>query len=126
MIGLHDVKQQLRDNHPFVYQKIRRFYRMTPHAKHRNAQRVATENEIRRKMHYRAGYESKIIKEYLNDDWTVRHGPFYGMKLGALSAPRLLATCQGCEGQVDHLINDARVLVTCVIGCYENQLHSWI
>jgi methylase of polypeptide subunit release factors len=49
------------------------------------------------------------------------------MKLGPLSTARLFPTREGTqEIQVDNLINDARVLATCVIGCYESQLHSWI
>jgi len=81
MISLNGVKQNLRDNYPSVYQSVYRFYQMTPHVKHRNAKRAEMDKEIRQKTYARYEYEVRIIKEYLNDDWTVRHGPFSGMKL---------------------------------------------
>jgi SAM-dependent methyltransferase len=127
MVTLDGIKQSLHDNYPRIYRRVLRFYRMTPRAKHRVAKRAEMENEIRTKVHARSEYESKIIKQYLDDDWTVRHGTFSGMKLGPLSAPRLPVTCVGYEEMhVEHSINDATLLATCVIGCYESQVHSWI
>jgi hypothetical protein len=50
--------------------------------------------------------EARLIKEYLNDDWTVRHGPFAGMKYAAMSSGSLLSPK--------------------VIGSYESPIHLWI
>jgi SAM-dependent methyltransferase len=111
MISLNGVKQNLRDNYPSVYQSVYRFYQMTPHVKHRNAKRAEMDKEIRQKTYARYEYEVRIIKEYLNDDWTVRHGPFSGMKL----APPPSAS-----------LRTLYPLATCVIGCYESHLHHWI
>ena len=66
---------------------------------------------FREKTHARSEYESRIIKEYLNDEWIVRHGPFSGMKFDPLPSPSL---------------RTLHPLATCVIGCYESQLHNWI
>lgn len=129
MVSLGGVKQRLHENYPSIYQNAHRLYEMTPYAKRRNARHVAMEDEIRKKMYYRAQYEARIIRDYFDDDWTVRHGPFSGMKLGPLSTDLLLATHAGSgndEIRVDNLINDARALATSVIGCYESQLHGWI
>ena len=120
MVSLGGVKQHIHKNYPAVYQNVHRFYQMTHYAKRRNAKHLATQDEIIEKIHYRHKYESKIIKDYLDDDWTVRHGPFSGMKLGPLSTARALPIHER------NLTNDARLLATCVIGCYESQLHSWI
>jgi SAM-dependent methyltransferase len=83
---------------------------MTPYVKNRNARRIEMENDIREKTYARSEYESRI-KEYLNGDWTVRHGPFSGMKFARLPSPSL---------------RTLYTLGTCVIGCYENQIHNWI
>lgn len=127
MVSLVGVKQHLHDNHPLLYQEIHRFYQMTPHAKHKIAQRLAMEEEIRKKTGDRDRYEANIIKEYLNDDWGVRHGPFSGMKLGPLPTPKLTEESKYRNGNhVANLGNDGLMLATYVIGCYESHIHNWI
>ena len=59
-------------------------------------------------------YEARIIRDYLNDDWTVRHGPFSGMRFAPVPPPTSIATSA-----------DA-FLATMVIGCFESPLHNWI
>jgi hypothetical protein len=111
MLILSGVKQTLRTNYPFVYQRVCQFYEMTPHAKHKNARRAEMDNDIKQKLQARWEYELRIINEYLNADWTVRHGPFSGMKLPPPPPPSLRSLYP---------------LATCLIGCYESQLHNWI
>ena len=111
MINLGMEKQNLLANYPWVYRSVHRFYQMTPHVKYRNQKRAEVDNDIRKKTEARYQYEARIIQEYLNDDWTVRHGPFAGMELAPLRSSSLRTLYP---------------LATYVIGCYESQLHNWI
>ena len=103
MVHLDAVKQHLHDISPNLYAHLHRLYGATPYAKHRNAR---IEREIAKKFRARVEYESKIVREYLNDDWTVRHGPFAGMKYAPIPSSSLLSPK--------------------VIGSYESPIHRWI
>jgi hypothetical protein len=58
------------------------------------------------KMKLRFEYETQIIKKYLDNDWTVRHGPFAGMKYAPFTSGSLLAPK--------------------IMGSYESPIHQWI
>jgi hypothetical protein len=106
MVSMGRVKQDLHNNCPWLYEYIYQFYQMTPYAKHKNARRIAELEDVSKKLRSRVEYESEILKKYLNDDWTVRHGPFSGMKFVPVLPNSLLSPK--------------------VIGSYENQIHQWI
>jgi hypothetical protein len=102
MVSIGGVKKNLYDNCPW----LSRFYQMTPYAKHRNAKINAEIEDVSRKLRARVEYDSRILREYLNNDWTVRHGPFSGMKFAPVLPNSLLSPK--------------------VIGSYESQIHQWI
>ena len=106
MVSLDGVKQNLRDNSPWLYEHIRRFHRATNRTARENARQNARRKDIAEKLRARVEYESRIVREYLNDDWTIRHGPFSGMKFSPVLPNSLLSPK--------------------VIGSYENQIHQWI
>jgi hypothetical protein len=107
MVSLGGVKQTLHDNAPWLYEKAHRFYQMTPYVKHRNARLARIQDDLSKNVRARFKYELRIVGEYLNDDWTVRHGPFSGMKFAPVPPPNSFLTPK-------------------VIGCYESQIHQWI
>jgi hypothetical protein len=103
MVHLAAVKQHLHDISPNLYAHLYRLYRATLFAKHR---KTRIDREIAKRLRARVEYESKIVREYLNDDWTVRHGPFAGMKYAPITSNSLLSPK--------------------VIGSYESPIHRWI
>jgi Ribosomal protein L11 methyltransferase (PrmA) len=102
MIDLEPVKKCLRVS-PTLYRNAYRLYRATPFGRSRTAQIDQEASEL---LQVRLEYESRLIKKYLNDDWTVRHGPFAGMKYAAMSSGSLLSPK--------------------VVGSYESPIHRWI
>jgi hypothetical protein len=77
--------------------------RATPFGKRRMAEIDQKSSKL---LQLRLEEESGLISKYLNGDWTVRHGPFAGMKY----AP----------------ITSGSVLSPKVIGSYESSIHHWI
>jgi Ribosomal protein L11 methyltransferase (PrmA) len=102
MIDLEPLKKCLRVS-PTLYRNAYKLYRATPFGRARSAQ---IHKECVELLKVRSGSEVRLIREYLNDDWTVRHGPFAGMKYAAMSSGSLLSPK--------------------VIGSYESPIHSWI
>jgi hypothetical protein len=102
MIDLEPVKRCLRVS-PTLYRNVYKLYRATPFGRTRAAQIHQESTEL---LHVRLESEALLIREYLNDDWTVRHGPFAGMKYAAMSSGSLLSPK--------------------VIGSYESPIHSWM
>ena len=102
MIDLEPVKKFLRVS-PTLYRNVYKLYRATPFGKSRVAQ---VHQKLTKLLHLRLESEARLIKEYLYDDWTVRHGPFAGMKYAAMSFGSLLSPK--------------------VIGSYESPIHPWI
>jgi hypothetical protein len=102
MIDLEPVKKCLRVS-PTLYRNVYKLYRATPFGRTRAAQIHQESTEL---LHMRLESEARLIREYLNDDWTVRHGPFTGMRYAAMSSGSLLSPK--------------------VIGSYESPIHSWI
>jgi hypothetical protein len=103
MVQLAAVKQSLHDISPTLYAHVYRLYQATPYAKRRSARIF---RDVSEKLRARVEYEAKIVREYLNDDWTVRHGPFAGMKYAPIPSNSLLSAK--------------------VIGSYESPIHRWI
>jgi hypothetical protein len=102
MIDLEPVKKCLRVS-PTLYRNVYKLYRATPFGRTRADQIHQESTEL---LHMRLESEARLIREYLNDDWTVRHGPFTGMRYAAMSSGSLLSPK--------------------VIGSYESPIHSWI
>src|SRR5882724_10309160 len=67
MVSLGGVKQTLRDNSPWLYEKVHRFYQKTPYVKHRNARLARIQDDLSKKVRARYHYELRIVGEYLND-----------------------------------------------------------
>jgi 2-polyprenyl-3-methyl-5-hydroxy-6-metoxy-1,4-benzoquinol methylase len=103
MVQLAAVKQNLYAFSPWLFTRIYRIYQSSPYAKFRNAR---IDRDVSEKLRARVEYESNIIKEYLNDDWRVRHGPFSGMQCASVSSGSLLSPK--------------------IIGSYESPIHCWI
>ena len=103
MVQLAAVKRNLYKSSPWLYAQIDRLYRASPYARYRNAR---IDREVSEKLCERVEYERKIVKEYLNNDWTVRSGPFAGMQSAPVSAGSLLSPR--------------------IIGSHESPIHSWI
>jgi hypothetical protein len=111
MAIVDEVKSTLHDAFPWLYENVGRIYRMTPYGKYRKARWSAAEmarinDDLQEKIQIRFEYESRIVREYFDNDWTVRHGPFSGMKL----SPVLLSS----------------LLSPKVIGSYESAIHQWV
>ena len=102
MIDLEPVKKCLRFS-PTLYRNAYKLYRATPFGRSRTAKLYLQASEL---LQMRLEHESRLIKEYFNDDWTVRHGPFTGMKYAPMSS--------------------GSVLSPKVIGSYESPIHYWI
>ena len=102
MIDLEPVKKVLRFS-PTLYRNAYTLFRATPFGKRRMAEIDQTSSKL---LQLRLEEESGLISKYLNGDWTVRHGPFAGMKY----AP----------------ITSGSVLSPKVIGSYESSIHHWI
>src|SRR5215831_5673376 len=102
MIDLEPLKRCLRVS-PTLYRNVYKLYRATPFGRTRAAQMHRESTEL---LHVRLESESRLIKESLNDDWTVRHGPFAGMRYAAVASGSLLSPK--------------------VIGSYEKPIHSWV
>jgi hypothetical protein len=106
MIDLELVKKCLRVS-PTLYRNISKLYQATPFGRTRAAKIYQKSTELLRlRLESRLGSEVRLIREYLNDDWTVRHGPFAGMRYAARSSSSMLSPK--------------------VIGSYESPMHSWI
>ncbi len=99
MIDLGSVKKCLSVS-PRLYRNVYNIYRATPFS--RNRKRL-----FHARLASRLESEACLVKKYLNDDWTVRHGPFAGMKYAAMSSSASLSLPK-------------------VIGSYESPIHSWI
>jgi hypothetical protein len=102
MIDLEPVKKCLRFS-PTLYRNAYRLYRATPFGRSRTAKIDQEASEL---LQVRLEHESRLIREHLNDDWTVRHGPFAGMKYAPMSSGSLLSPK--------------------VVGSYESPIHHWI
>jgi hypothetical protein len=103
MIILEPAKKCLRSISPSLYMQAKRLYRATTHIKRRDAR---TDHEVADRLRVRLEHEAKLVKEYLNNDWTVRHGPFAGMRYALLTSGSLLSPK--------------------IIGSYESPIHQWI
>jgi hypothetical protein len=102
MVHLAAVKR-LYGYSPWLYAQIDRLYRASAYARYRNAR---IDRDVSKKLRERVEYERKIVNDYLNNDWTVRSGPFAGM----LSAP----------------VSAGSLLSPRIIGSHESPIHSWI
>src|SRR5262249_33750216 len=87
MIDLESLKRCLRVS-PTLYRNVYKLYRATPFGRTRAAQIHQEATEL---LHVRLESEARLIREYLNDDWNVRYGPFAGMKYAAMSSGSLLS-----------------------------------
>jgi hypothetical protein len=103
------VKKVLRFS-PSLYKTAYTFYRATPLGKRRMAEierRMAEiDEQTARLLQLRIEQELLFINKYMNDDWTVRYGPFAGMKYAPITSGSLLSPK--------------------VIGSYESSIHQWI
>src|SRR5215472_11918922 len=114
MASVGRVKQNLHDGFPWLYENLGRIYRMTPYGKYRKARQSAEiarindelQKDLQKKIQIRFEYESRIVREHLDNDWTVRHGPFCGMKLTPVLPNSFLSPK--------------------VIGSYESPIHQWV
>ena len=104
MINFELAKRCLNRISPALYTQARRLYRATPYGGHRDSE--FDREVIQRRFRLRLEYEAKLVKQYLNNDWTVRHGPFAGMRYAPLSCGSLLSPK--------------------IIGSYESPIHQWI
>jgi hypothetical protein len=101
MIDLESIKKCLRFS-PTVYFNASKLYHSTPMGR----LRILKEGQkVAKLLSWRLERECRIIREYFNDDWTVRHGPFAGMKYAPMTS-----SC----------------LVPKIIGSYESLIHRWI
>jgi len=103
MLDLETIKKYLRFS-PTLYFNASKFYHATPFCRRRIAK---LDREVSEQLRVRLEDECRILSEYFNDDWTVRHGPFTGMKYRPMTS--------GCL-----------VLVPKIIGSYESLLHPWV
>jgi hypothetical protein len=103
MIDLDTMKKFLRFS-PAVYFNASKLYHTTPFGKRRLAK---LNREVSEQLSVRLEYECRLVREYFNNDWTVRHGPFAGMKYAPMTS--------GCL-----------VLVPKIVGSYESLIHHWI
>ncbi len=103
MGDLGAIKQNLYAVSPRLYATAYRLYRSTPYARRRIAR---IDGDVARKFDRRLAYEAAIVRKYLDDDWTVRHGPFAGLRYAAVAANSLLSPK--------------------IIGSYESPIHRWI
>jgi SAM-dependent methyltransferase len=108
------VKRQLYNAAPWLYQ----MYANLPYVRQQKA-RV-----LHKKLEERLCYEIEIFRRYLNDDFTVRHGPFSGMKYMPITSNSLLSAkvLGSYESPIHHWINDAigrRYRTILDIGCAE-------
>jgi hypothetical protein len=103
MINLEPIKKCLRFS-PAVYFEISKLYHSTPLGRHNM---LKASEEVAEQLRPRLEYECQMIREYFNDDWTIRHGPFSGMKYAPMTS--------GCL-----------VLVPKIIGSYESVIHQWV
>jgi ribosomal protein L11 methylase PrmA len=65
------------------------------------------DKEVSEQLQVRLEYECRLVTEYFKDDWTVRHGPFRGMRYAPMTS--------GCL-----------MLIPEIIASYENFIHQWI
>jgi hypothetical protein len=72
MVHLAAVKL-LYGSSPWLYAQIDPLYRASAYARYRNAR---IDRDVSKKLRERVEYERKIVNDYLNNDWTVRSGPF--------------------------------------------------
>jgi hypothetical protein len=110
MINLEPAKKCLDSISPALFMHARRLYRATPYRR-RQIEQMEQNAKIEQKvigerLRVRLAHEEKIFKEYLNNDWTVRHGPFAGMRYAPLTSSSLLSPK--------------------VLGSYESPIHQWI
>ena len=96
------IKQGLYASSPGLYARTYQLYAAT-YAKHKIGR---WHQSIAEKIRARAEYESQIVRTYLANNWTVRHGPFAGMQYAASTTNSLL--------------------MPKVIGSYESPIHRWV
>src|SRR6516162_9920644 len=110
MINLESAKKCLINICPTAYMQMRRLYQATPYRRRlieKDERNAKIERElVDERLGVRLAHEAKIIKEYLNNDWTVRHGPFAGMRYAPITSSSLLSPK--------------------VIGSYESPIYQWI
>ncbi len=87
MIDLEPVKKVLRFS-PTLYRNAYTLFRATPFGKRRMAEIDQTSSKL---LQLRLEEESGLISKYLNGDWTVRHGPFAGMKYAPITSGSVLS-----------------------------------
>jgi ribosomal protein L11 methylase PrmA len=100
---LNQVKKCLRIS-PTLYFGASKFYHATSFGKRRIAK---LDDELSEQLRERLKDECRIVREYFNDDWTIRHGPFAGMRYAPMTA--------GCL-----------TLIPKLVGSYESFIHHWI
>jgi hypothetical protein len=103
MIDLELIKKCLRFS-PTLYFNTSKLYHSTSLGRRKIAKQ---DEEWAEQLRPRLEYECRFIRDYLNDDWTVRHGPFAGMKYMPMTS--------GCL-----------MLMPKIIGSYESLIHQWV
>ena len=73
MASVGQVKRNLHDGFPWLYENLGRIYRMTPYGKYRKARRNAEiartndhlQKDLQKKIQIRFEYELRIVREHL-------------------------------------------------------------
>jgi Ribosomal protein L11 methyltransferase (PrmA) len=103
LIPLEPLKKFLRFS-PNLYFEASKLYHSTPLGKRRM---LKESQAVAEQLRPRLEYEGRMIRKYFNDDWTVRDGPFSGMKYAPMTS--------GCL-----------VLLPKIVGSYESAIHQWV
>jgi hypothetical protein len=103
MADLAGAKRLLYRISPATFGAVNFLYRRSPYSRIRQR---SIDQAVRRSLSSRVDYEKRIIRDYLHDDWTVRSGPFAGMRYAATTSNSLLSAK--------------------IIGSYESPIQNWI
>ena len=103
MIDLEPVKKCLRVS-PTLYFSASKLYHATSFGRRRMAK---SDREVAEQLQVRLEYECRVVRQYFGDDWSVRHGPFAGMRYAPMTS--------GCL-----------VLAPKIIGSYEGLIYHWV
>ena len=103
LIDLETVKKCLRFS-PTLYFNASKLYHATTFGRRRAAK---IDDQVSEHLRVRLEYECRLVKEFFKDNWTVRHGPFTGMKYAPMTS--------GCL-----------VLIPKIIGSYESLIYQWV
>lgn len=101
MIDLALIKNCLRLS-PTLYFSAFKVYHATTFGQRRIAK---ADRELSTQLRIRLENDCQLVREYFDDNWKIRHGPFSGMKYAPMRS--------AC-------------LVPKVIGSYESVIHEWI